>query len=271
LNVTSKIGNGSEAARERSNETWDHRRTIFWPILTQANQTKPTTHNSDPLPITNHSNKPYLTMDASHSMPSSNHPRGRCVSLEENLDDVGAVILAARANDASLEEEDGSVLGRGDEFSYLSSIYRPRRTVSDASHGSASAAAAAAAADQVMSMSSTKKRRSSSIDLDEITMAPPKKISRKKIHRRITEFHGDGLNHSTDTINPTHLMFTQSPKAPKKVSRTKRRVLCSAIGCSNTSFHNGGMCFNHGGNRTINPINLFSVHQAQPCASGDED
>jgi len=212
-------------------------------------------------------------MDASHSMPSSNHPRGRCVSLEENLDDVGAVILAAQANDASLEEEDGSVLGRGDEFSYLSSIYRPRRTVSDASHGSASAAvaAAASAADHVMSMSSTKKRRSSSIDLNEVTMAPPKKISRKKIHRRITEFHGDGLNHSTDTINPTHLMFTQSPKAPKKVSRTKRRVLCSAIGCSNTSFHNGGMCFNHGGNRTINPINLFSVHQAQPCASGDED
>jgi len=243
--------------------------------LALHNQTKPTTHNSDPLPITNHSNKPYLTMDASHSMPSSNHPRGRCVSLEENLDDVGTVILAAQANDASLEEEDGSVLGRGDEFSYLSSIYRPRRTVSDASHGSASAAvavaAAAAAADHVMSMSSTKKRRSSSIDLDEITMAPPKKISRKKIHRRITDFHGDGLNHSTDTINPTHLMFNQSPKAPKKVSRTKRRVLCSAIGCSNTSFHNGGMCFNHGGNRTINPINLFSVHQAQPCASGDED
>eukprot|EP00985_Skeletonema_marinoi_P014506 scaffold7350_cov176-Skeletonema_marinoi.AAC.12 len=252
----------NEAARERSNETFrDHRPHNFFGPYT----IKPANDAQQRSFAHYHSFKQALTMDASHSMPSSNHPRGRCVSLEENLDDVGTVILAAQANDASLEEEDGSVLGRGDEFSYLSSIYRPRRTVSDASHGSASAA------DQVMSMSSTKKRRSSSIDLDEITMAPPKKISRKKIHRRITDFHGDGLNHSTDTINPTHLMFTQSPKAPKKVSRTKRRVLCSAIGCSNTSFHNGGMCFNHGGNRTINPINLFSVHQAQPCASGDED
>ena len=205
-------------------------------------------------------------MDASSSssmMPSpNNHPRGRCVSLEQNLDDVGAVILAAaaQANDAppSPEHQDGSVLGKGDTFSYLSSMYRPRRTISNTSHSSASAAVAAAAADQVMS--STKKRRSSSLDVDVIKMAPRlKKISRKKNHRRITEFDRDGVNHITYTINPTQLLFNQSPKAPKKISKTKRRVSCSVVGCSNTSFHNGGMCFNHGGNRTINPINLFSA------------
>lgn len=180
------------------------------------------------------------------------------MSLEENLDDVSAVILA-QANDAppspENQDQDGSVLGKGDTFSYLSSMYRPRRTISDSSHRSASASVdAAAAADQVMS--STKKRQSSSLDLDVIKMAPrPKKISRKKNHRKITQFHGDGASHTTYTINPTQLLFTQSPKAPKKVSKTKRRVMCSAIGCSNISFHNGGMCFNHGG---CDPINLFS-------------
>ena len=194
-------------------------------------------------------------MDSSSSSilpsPDNSHPRERCVSLEDNLDDVGAVILAAQANDAppspENQDQDGSVLGKGD-FSYLSSMYRPRRTISDSSHNSASAAVdAAAAADQVIS--STKKRQSSSLDLDVIKMAPrPKKLSRKK----------NGASQTTHTINPTQLLFTQSPKAPKKVSKAKRRVLCAAIGCSNTSFHNGGLCFNHGGNRTINPINLFS-------------
>ncbi len=206
-------------------------------------------------------------MDASSSpiMPSSpnnnSHPRGRCISLEENLDDVGAVILA-QANDAppspENQDQDGSVLGKGEAFGYLSAMYRPRRTISDASHRSASAAVDAAA-DADQDMSSTKKRQSSSLDLDVIKMAPrPKKISRKKNHRRITELHGDGMIHTTYTINPTQLLFTKSPKAPRKVSKTKRRVVCSADGCSNTSFHNGGLCFNHGGNRTINPINLFS-------------
>lgn len=199
-------------------------------------------------------------MDASSSMmPLQNHhPRGRCVSLEENLDDADAVSLAAQANDAAQEDQDaGSVLGKGDTFSYLSSMYRPRRTVSGSSLGPASAAVEAAAAeDQIIP--SSNKRQSSSLDLDadEIKMPPPKKMTWKKNQRTFTEFHvDDGL------IYPTHLLFTQSPKAPKKVSRTKRRVLCSVMGCSNTSFHNGGMCFNHGGNRSINPINLFSAHQ----------
>lgn len=208
-------------------------------------------------------------MDASFSsiMPSPNnnnnsHPRGRCISLEENLDDASAVILA-QANDAPPSPEnqyqDGSVLGKGDTFSYLSNMYRPRRTISDFSHRSASAAVDAAAAADQDNTSSNKKRQSSSLDLDVIKMAPrPKKISRKKNHRRITEFHGDGMSNTTYTINPTQLLFTKSPKAPKKVSKTMRRVVCSADGCSNTSFHNGGLCFNHGGNRTINPINLFS-------------
>eukprot|EP00986_Skeletonema_menzelii_P009897 scaffold4629_cov146-Skeletonema_menzelii.AAC.4 len=200
-------------------------------------------------------------------MPLQNrHPRWRCVSLEENLDDVDAVTLAA--SDASAVEQDGSVLGKGDTFNYLS-MYRPRRTVYGSSHRSASAAIEAAAIEAVSAedqiMSSSSKRQPSSIDLDhEIKMAPPKKMSRKKNQTRITEFHvDDGL------IYPTHLQFTQSPRAPKKVSRTKRRVLCSVIGCSDTSFHNGGMCFNHGGNRSINPINLFSAHQTQRCVAGD--
>lgn len=69
------------------------------------------------------------------------------VSLEENLHDVDAVSLAAhQANDASTEEQDGSVLGKGDTFSFLS-FYRPRRTASSgSSHGPASAAVEAAAA-----------------------------------------------------------------------------------------------------------------------------
>ena len=179
--------------------------------------------------------------------------RGRCVSLEENLD----VFLAA--SDASTEEQDGSVLGKGDTLSYLSSLYRPRRSsVSGSSHEHA----ATAAEDEVMS--SINKRQLSSLVLDEedeIKMAPPKKMAKKKNQTRITEFYGEGVDNTGYIIHPTHLSFTQYPKAPKKVSRTKRRVLCSVMGCSNTSFHNGGMCFNHGGSRSINPINLFSTHQ----------
>ncbi|KAL7436669.1 hypothetical protein ACHAXM_005607 [Skeletonema potamos] len=191
------------------------------------------------------------------SMPTTrNHPRGRCVPLEENDGaGAGALLRAAQAIDASHQDhDDNNALGKGGgEFSsYLSSIYRPRRTIS--------ADEAAAIADQVMSSM----KRQLSYDVD--GKAPPKKISRKKHLRRVTEVvfscvdnnHGDGLNHPT--IIPTHLMFTLSPmKAPKKVPRTKRRLLCSAIGCSNTSFHNGGVCFNHGGKRAINPINLFSA------------
>ena len=189
------------------------------------------------------------------------------VSLEENLHDVDAVSrLAAQANDASAEEQDGSVLGKGDTFSFLS-FYRPRRSVSGSSHGPVSAAIEAAATDDDQEViPSINKRQPSLLDnVDEIiTMAPPKKI-RKKGHRRITDFELDGAN---QTFHPTHLSFTQYPKAPKKVSRTKRRVLCSVVGCSHTSFHNGGLCFNHGGNRAINPINLFSADQTQRCVAG---
>ena len=114
-------------------------------------------------------------------------------------------------------------------------------------------------------MSSINKRQPSSLVLDEedeIKMArPPKKMAKKKNQTRITEFYGEGEDNTGYIIHPTHLLFTQYPKAPKKVSRTKRRVLCSVVGCSHTSFHNGGLCFNHGGNRAINPINLFSTHQ----------
>jgi hypothetical protein len=193
------------------------------------------------------------------------------VSLEENLHDVDAVSLAAhQANDASTEEQDGSVLGKGDTFSFLF-FYRPRRTASSgSSHGPASAAVEAAAAvadDQEEVIPSINKRQPSLLDnVDEIiTMAPPKKIM-KKNHRRITDFQLDGG--ANQTMHPTHLLFNQYPKAPKKVSRTKRRVLCSVIGCSHTSFHNGGLCFNHGGNLAINPINLFSTHQTQRCVAG---
>lgn len=42
--------------------------------------------------------------------------RRRCVSLEENLD----VFLAA--SDASTEEQDGSVLGKGDTLSHTTAI-----------------------------------------------------------------------------------------------------------------------------------------------------
>jgi hypothetical protein len=221
--------------------------------------------------------KTMVMVVASSMPPTPNHPRGRCVSLEENVDDVGALLHRAAQAQASHQQQhddnNGSVLGRGgvEYNSYLSSIYRPRRTICGANEStSADGAAAAATADHVMS---TMKRQSSHHDDDVDGKAPPKKISRKKHHRRIsTEVvysclnnnHGDGGNHPTDvTINPTHLMFTPSPKkAPKKAARTKRRVLCSAIGCSNTSFHNGVMCFHHGGNHTIHPINLFSAHQA---------
>ena len=197
------------------------------------------------------------------------------VSLEENLHDVDAVSLAAQANDASAEEQDGGVLGKGDTFSFIS-FYRPRRTAtSGSSHGPASAAIEAAAADddddQEEVIPSINKRQPSLLDnVDEIiTMAPPKKIARNKNLRRITDFQLDGG--ANQTIHPTHLSFTQYPKAPKKVSRTKRRVLCSVVGCSHTSFHNGGLCFNHGGNRAINPINLFSAHQTQRCVAGDTE
>ncbi len=102
--------------------------------------------------------------------------RGRCVSLEENLD----VFLAA--SDASTEEQDGSVLGKGDTFSNLSSLYRPRRSVSGSSHEHA----ATAAGGEVMS--SINKRQPSSLVLDEedeIKMArPPKKMAKKKNQTR---------------------------------------------------------------------------------------
>ncbi len=194
------------------------------------------------------------------------------VSLEENLHDVDAVSrLAAQANDASAEEQDGSVLGKGDTFSFLS-FYRPRRSVSGSSHGPASVAIEAAATDDDQEViPSINKRQPSLDDVDEIiTMAPPKKIARKTNLRRITDdFQLDGG--ANQTIHPTHLSFTQYPKAPKKVCRTKRRVLCSVMGCSQTSFHNGGLCFNHGGNRAINPINLFSARQTQRCVAGDTE
>ena len=207
---------------------------------------------------------------ATSSTFSAHQPRGRCVSLEGNLDDAGSVILAARENDSlssSHSQQQRNVLDTGDEFSYLSSICQPRRKLFD-SHDSASAAADAATSDH--SKPSSKKRLLCS-DVDD-GKAPPKKISRKKHHRRFTNDLPTTDSDSEDIIQPTHLIFTESPKAPRKVSRTKRRVSCSAIGCSNTSFHNSGMCFLHGGDSVINPINLFATQEAQKsCASEDEE
>ena len=142
--------------------------------------------------------------------------RGRCVSLEENLD----VFLAA--SDAPTEEQDGSVLGKGDTLSYFSSLYRPRRSsVSGSSHEHA----ATAAEDEVMS--SINKRQPSSLVLDEedeIKMAPPKKMAKKKNQTRITEFYGEGVDDTDYIIHPTHLLFNQYPKAPK-------RFLGLSVGC----------------------------------------
>ena len=216
---------------------------------------------------------------AAMMLPTPCHPRGRCVSMESTQDgngndvDVGALLRAAEAIEENDDNEPTIIPGIKNEEGGcdLSSLYRPQTKKTITTKSSSTAAAAAANATTALGHMSIGPKRSS--DTMDDMGPPPKKISRKKHHRRISS----SFSNNVDVVRPSSLcvaqedydeddvsiqptvLFAHSPlNAPKKVSRTKRRVLCSTIGCSNHSFHsNVGACSFHGGNHIINPINLF--------------
>lgn len=234
---------------------------------------------------------------AAMMLPTPCHPRGRCVSMESTRDDndngngvdVGALLRAAEAIEENDDNEPTIIPeikneGRGCD---LSSLYRPqtKKTIPTKSSSTAAAAASANAATTALGHMSIGPKRSSD-SMDDMG-PPPKKISRKKHHRRISSSFSNNVDavarpsslfaaqedYDEDdvSIQPT-VLFAHSPlNAPKKVARTKRRVLCSTIGCSNHSFHNVGACSNHGGNHIINPINLFFQNTPACGSSGSNN